>query len=299
LSTFVQVLVAGITVGAFYALVALGYTMVYGIVRLINFAHGDVAMVGAYMGWAVLQTDQVQTLGSVGQIAVALAAAIIVCTIITLLLLKVVYTTMIPYPITFMLAALAVGVALREIIRLIFGAHIETYPQYPISSKTLHILGVTVNGMDIVIIVLAGALMGAMLWFTYRTAMGTAMRALAVDHDAARLMGINVSYLIAVAFGLGATLAAFTGVLQGVYYSQIDPNMGILLGLKAFTAAVIGGIGNVAGAMVGGLTIGIIEAMINGYVSGTWSDALIFGILILVLYLRPRGILGERVAVAT
>jgi branched-chain amino acid transport system permease protein len=298
-STFLQILVDGITIGAFYALVALGYTMVYGIVRLINFAHGDVVMVGAYVGWGVLQMHQVQTLGAAEQVAVATAAAIIVCTILVLLLLRFVYRSMIPYPITFMLAALAVGVALREIIRLIYGAHIETYPQYAISTKTINFAGVTVNGMDIVVIVLSGLLMAAMLWFTYRTAIGTAMRALAVDHDAARLMGINVRSLIAVAFALGAALAAITGVLQGVYYSQIDPNMGIQLGLKAFTAAVLGGIGNVAGAMVGGLAIGVIEAMINGYVSGTWSDALIFGILILVLYLRPRGILGERVAVAT
>jgi branched-chain amino acid transport system permease protein len=215
------------------------------------------------------------------------------------LILRFVYKSLIDYPLGFMIAALSVSFAMQEGVRLIFGASDRSYPLYPISTKSLDLLGVTVNRMDLVVVGLAAALMVAMLYFANRTYTGAAMRALAVDHDAARLMGIDVAKLIVVAFAIGAVLAAVTGVLSGVYYQRISYEMGFGLGLKAFTAAVLGGIGNIGGAMVGGLLIGILEAMVQGYLTATWSDAFIFGTLILVLYLRPRGLLGERVAEST
>jgi branched-chain amino acid transport system permease protein len=299
MESFIQILVGGITVGSFYALVALGYTMVYGIIRLINFSHGDLVMVAAFVGWFVLQQDFLEGFPQVIQVLIALAITVAVTCAISLLLLKFIYRPLIPFPLGFMIVALSVAFMLQEVVKLIFGGRDKAYPSFAISEESINVLGVTLNRMDLVIIALAAVLMVAMLFFTHKTMTGTAMRALAVDHDAARLMGINVTMLIAVAFAVGAALAAFTGVFSGVYYQRIGFGMGFLLGMKAFTAAVVGGIGNVGGAMVGGLLIGILEAMIQGYLSGTWSDAFIFGTLILVLYLRPRGLLGERVAQST
>lgn len=299
MDTLLQTLVSGLTVGSFYALVALGYTMVYGIVRLINFAHGDLVMVAAFIGWFVIDRTPVGDLPPVPQIAIAGTIAIGATVLISLGLLKFIYRSLIHYPLGFMIVALSVAFALQEIIKRVFGAGDRAYPGYTISTESIDLLGITVNRMDLVVIGLAASLMIGMLYFVNRTQTGMAMRALAVDHDAARLMGINVKALIAVAFGIGAALAAVTGVLSGVYYQRIGFEMGFMLGLKAFTAAVVGGIGNVAGAMVGGLLIGVLEAGVQGYLSGTWSDAFIFGTLILVLYLRPRGLLGERVAEST
>src|SRR5438477_192157 len=196
---FLEYTVIGLTVGSFYALVALGYTIVYGILRLINFAQGDLSMLGAFLGWTLL-------------------------------------------------------------------------------------------------VVISLLLMGGLVAFVQSTTLGTAMRALAVDHDAARLMGINVDQVIRLAFVLGAMLAAASGVMLGIYYVQIQFTMGFLLGLRAFTAAVLGGIGNIPGAMAGGMLIGLLEAYTTGYLSGKWEDVLVFGVLITVLVVKPTGLFGERVA---
>jgi branched-chain amino acid transport system permease protein len=299
MDNLLQTLVGGLTIGCFYALVALGYTMVYGIIRLINFAHGDLVMVAAFAGWLMLDGTAIGNLPAVPALIVAGAVAIAVTVVIQLVLLRVLYRPLIAYPLGFMIVALSVAFALQQTVRLIFGASNRSYPGYGISNDSMEILGIAVNGMDLVVIGLSGVLMLGMLWFTQRTTTGVAMRALAVDHDAARLMGINVRFLIAIAFAVGAAFAAVTGVLSGVYYQRIGFDMGFLLGLKAFTAAVVGGIGNVGGAMVGGLLIGVLEVFVQSYLSGSWSDASIFGVLILVLYLRPRGLLGERVAEST
>ncbi|RNL61915.1 branched-chain amino acid ABC transporter permease [Nocardioides marmoriginsengisoli] len=297
MDTFIQVVLTGFTIGSFYALVALGYTMVYGIVRLINFAHGDLVMVGAFFGWALLQLDWIEGMPMLPRLIVAGAGAVVGTSLLALVLLRTLYTRLIGRStLGFMLVTLSVAFALEEIVKLIFGAQQKYYPPNDLSSETIDIGGVAVNGMDLVVIGLAGTLMVGMIWFAHRTITGTAMRALAVDHDAARLMGINVSFLIAAAFVIGASLAAITGILSGTYYGRVSFDMGFALGLKAFTAAVIGGIGNIGGAVLGGLTIGLLEAFVQGYLAGAWSDAVIFGALILVLYIRPSGILGERVA---
>lgn len=297
MSSLFQVLVTGVTIGSFYALVALGYTMVYGIVRLINFAHGTLVMVAAYAGWFVLQQPRVAEAPPIVGICVAAIAAVAFTSLVGYLLFKFVYWRLVGRaPLGFMVVSLTVAIAVQELVRIIFGAREELYPSYSLASTTFTFLGAKINGMDLVVIGLAGVLMAAMLIFANKTTSGTAMRALAVDHDAARLMGINVKRLVAVAFVVGAALAAVAGVLYGVYYQRISFDMGFALGLKAFAAAVIGGIGNIQGAMLGGILIGVLEATIQAYLAGTWADAIVFGFLILVLYVRPSGLLGERVA---
>ncbi|WDZ83456.1 branched-chain amino acid ABC transporter permease [Micromonospora cathayae] len=298
METLAQVLIIGFTVGSFYALVALGYTMVYGIVRLINFAHGDLVMVASFIGWVMLEQSWVQRMPTLLGIAVAAGVSIAGTALLSLTLLRFLYARLIGRStLGFLLVTLSVAFALQEIIKIVFGARERSYPNYPLATETITVAGVSFAGMDLVVIGLAGALMVVMIWFAQRTMTGAAMRALAIDHDAARLMGVNVTVLIAAAFAIGAALAAVTGVLSGVYYGRISFDMGFMLGLKAFTAAVVGGIGNIGGAVLGGLVIGVLEAVVQGYLAGAWSDAFIFGALILVLYLRPQGLLGERVAV--
>jgi branched-chain amino acid transport system permease protein len=295
--TFVQISVTGLTVGCFYALVALGYTIVYGIVRLINFAHGDLVMVGAFAGWIVLDQAFLDSLPTGLRLAAAAGVAVAVTAAVSMTMLFLVYKPLIGKSVLgLMIVALSLSLVLQESARLLLGAKQRIYPQLVGQGAPIEIGGVTLNRMDLVVIALAAGLMIALLLFAHRTVTGTAMRALAVDHGAARLMGVNVTALIAVAFLVGAALAAVTGVLSGVYYQRISFDMGFALGLKAFVAAVVGGIGNIGGAMVGGIVIGLLEGFVQGYLSGTWSDAAVFGALILVLYLRPRGLLGERVA---
>jgi branched-chain amino acid transport system permease protein len=292
-----QVLLTGLTIGSFYALVALGYTMVYGIVRLINFAHGTLVMIAAFLGWYVLQLPILDEVAPAIGITIAGATSVVLTTLIGYALFRFVYWRLVGKSVLgFMIVSLSVALALQEAVRIIFGAREKIYPSYALASTTLDLGPVRLNGMDILVITLAASLMAAMIYFANRTSTGTAMRALAVDHDAARLMGVNVRRLVAAAFVIGAALAAVAGILYGVYYQRISFDMGFALGLKAFTAAVIGGIGNIQGAMIGGLVIGILEALIQAYLAGTWSDAIVFGVLILVLYVRPSGILGERVA---
>jgi branched-chain amino acid transport system permease protein len=297
MQTFIQVTVTGLTIGCFYALVALGYTMVYGIVRLINFAHGDLVMVGAFSGYFVLQWSWLDGIPVAPRLLIVTLIAIAITALVSYLLLRLAYRPLIGRSaLALMIMALAASLMLEELAKLLFGAKQRIYPELIGEGAPLDIAGIAINRMDLVVIGLAGTLMVAMLLFAQRSTTGAAMRALAVDHDAARLMGINVSMLITAAFVVGAALAAITGVLTGVYYQRIGFDMGFMLGLKAFVAAVVGGIGNIGGAVVGGITIGLLEGYIQGYLSGTWSDAAVFGALILVLYIRPRGLLGERVA---
>jgi branched-chain amino acid transport system permease protein len=297
MGSLLQVLLTGLTIGSFYALVALGYTMVYGIVRLINFAHGTLVMVAAFAGWYVLQLPALDEVTPAVGIAIAGVTAVVVTTVVGYLVFRFIYWRLVgKSALGFMIVSLSVALALQEVVRIVFGAREKIYPSVSLSSVSFDLGPVSLNGMDLLVIVLAALLMVAMTWFTNRTSTGFAMRALAVDHDAARLMGVNVKRLVAAAFVIGAALAAVAGVMYGFYYQRISFDMGFALGLKAFTAAVIGGIGNIQGAMLGGLVIGVLEAVVQAYLAGTWSDAIVFGALILVLYVRPSGLLGERVA---
>jgi branched-chain amino acid transport system permease protein len=292
---FFQYTVEGLTIGAFYALVALGYTMVYGIIRLINFAHGDVFMVGAFIGWTVLVT----LLGVHWALAAALFAALAVALVgsgaLGVLIDRVAYQPLLAAPrLSILITALGVSLALENGVLLLYGPGFLTYPHL-ISTAGFAIGGVQISWVQTAMFVVSLALMFALYVFVHRTTIGTAMRALAVDQDAARLMGIDVERIIQLTFFIGSLLAAAAGVMEGLYYTQISFYMGFLVGLRAFTAAVLGGIGNIPGAMAGGLLIGLLEAYSAGYLSSRWTDVFVFLVLIGVLFVKPTGLFGERV----
>ncbi len=294
---FLQYTVIGLTVGSFYALVALGYTIVYGIIRLINFAQGDLSMVGAFLGWTVLVALGVQHLPLFLALVAAFVIPMLGTAVVNLGILQFAYKPLFRKSLlAILITALGMSLILENGVEAIWGAAIQAYPPSLLPSIGVTLIGVHVTFVQIILFLVSLALMGGLLMFVQRTTLGTAMRALAVDHDAARLMGINVDQVIRVAFVVGAVLAAAAGVMLGLYYVQITFTMGFLLGLRAFTAAVLGGIGNIPGAMVGGMIIGLLQAYTTGYISGKWQDVIVFGVLIAVLVVKPTGIFGERVA---
>ncbi|HXZ10286.1 MAG TPA: branched-chain amino acid ABC transporter permease [Paraburkholderia sp.] len=295
MSDFFQFVVEGLTTGSFYALVALGYTMVYGIIRLINFAHGDLFMVGAFVGWTGLMVLASAHLPLALALLVAIVAAMTVTGALGLIIERLAYQPLLRAPrLSILITALGVSLALQNGVLLIYGAGFRTYP-HVLTQAGFDIHGVQITFAQIGIIVASLALMLALYFFVHHTFLGTAMRALAIDQDAARLMGINVERLIQLTFLLGSVLAAVAGVMEGLYYTQINFFMGFVLGLRAFTAAVLGGIGNIPGAMAGGILIGLLEAFGAGYVSSQWTDVFVFGVLIAVLVIKPTGLFGERV----
>ncbi|MEX3787982.1 branched-chain amino acid ABC transporter permease [Paraburkholderia sp. BR14374] len=295
MSDFFQFVIEGLTTGSFYALVALGYTMVYGIIRLINFAHGDLFMVGAFIGWTGLMVLASAHLPLALALLIALAAAMTVTGALGLLIERLAYQPLLRAPrLSILITALGVSLALQNGVLLIYGAGFRTYP-HVLTQAGFELHGVQITFAQIGIIVASLALMLALYFFVHHTSLGTAMRALAIDQDAARLMGIDVERLIQLTFLLGSVLAAVAGVMEGLYYTQINFFMGFVLGLRAFTAAVLGGIGNIPGAMAGGILIGLLEAFGAGYVSSQWTDVFVFGVLIAVLVIKPTGLFGERV----
>jgi branched-chain amino acid transport system permease protein len=294
-STFLQYTIEGLTIGAFYSLVALGYTMVYGIIRLINFAHGDVFMVGAFVGWTVLTWLAGTDVPLAAALALALVVSLVFTGLLGVLIDRVAYQPLLNAPrLSILITALGVSLALENGVLLLYGPGFLTYPQLT-TEAGFEVVGVQVTFAQIGIIAISFLLMLGLYLFIHRTYIGTAMRALAVDQDAARLMGINVERVIQITFFLGSFLAAAAGVMEGIYYTQISFYMGFLLGLRAFTAAVLGGIGNIPGAMAGGLMIGLLEAYAAGYISSQWTDVFVFLVLIGVLVVKPTGLFGERV----
>jgi branched-chain amino acid transport system permease protein len=295
MSEFLQLVVAGLTTGSFYALIALGYTMVYGIVRLINFAHGDIFMVGAFIGWTVLSALAAMHVPWGIGLLLAVLLAMALTGGIGVVIERFAYQPLLSAPrLSILITALGVSLALENGVLLIFGPGFETYPHL-VSTEGFVIGGAQISYVQIGIIFCSLALMAALYLFVHRTFMGTAMRALAVDRDAARLMGIDVERVIQTTFFVGSALAAVAGVMEGLYYTQINFFMGFIVGLRAFTAAVLGGIGNIPGAMAGGLIIGLLEAFSAGYVSSRWTDVIVFAVLIGTLVIKPTGLFGERV----
>lgn len=295
MSEFLQLVIAGLTTGSFYALIALGYTMVYGIVRLINFAHGDIFMVGAFVGWTLLSVLAASHLPwGIGLFLAALLSMLITGGLGVVVERFAYQPLLAAPPLSILITALGVSLALENGVLLLFGAGFKTYPHL-ISMAGFSIAGAQISNIQVGIIILSFLLMGALYLFVHHTFIGTAMRALAVDRDAARLMGINVERVIQITFFLGSALAAAAGVMEGLYYTQISFFMGFLVGLRAFTAAVLGGIGNIPGAMVGGLIIGLLESFSAGYISSRWTDVIVFLVLIGTLVIKPTGIFGERV----
>ncbi len=290
-----QQLVNGITVGAFYALVALGYTMVYGIIRLINFAQGDLYSVGAFLGLSILSL--IAGLGSHSAplaTVLGLLGAMAFTAVLGVVIYRVAYRPLLGSRLSILISAIGVSLTLEYTLYLVYSPSFLVYP-HPFGRGGPALGNVVVSWIQIAILAASLVLMAALYALVHRTKLGLAMRALAINQDAARLMGIDVDRVIATTFAIGAALAAFGGVATGLYYGQISFLMGFLAGLKAFTAAVLGGIGNIPGAMLGGFLVGIVESIAAGYISGRWTNVITFAVLIFILTVRPRGLLGERV----
>lgn len=289
MSYFLQQLINGLQLGFVYALIALGYTMVYGIVRLINFAHGDVFMVGAYLGFY-----------AIGRMHLPFPAALVVamagCALLGMLIERVAYKPLRQAP---RIAALitAIGVSLFieyfSSLNFLFGPNYLAYP-IPFKVNVYHFGGLTISSIQIIVFLTALILLVLLQYIVQCTKIGMAMRAVSYDQDTACLMGINVNAIISLTFGIGSALAAAGGVLFGIAYPQINPFMGIMPGLKSFVAAVLGGIGSIPGAMLGALIMGVVETMSSAFISSSMRDAIAFSILILVLLIKPTGLLGKR-----
>jgi branched-chain amino acid transport system permease protein len=283
----VQQLINGISLGSIYALIALGYTMVYGIIKLINFAHGDVFMVGAFVGFYAI------TILHLGFFS-ALLLTMVVCAIFGVLIERIAYK---PLRNATRIAALitAIGVSLFIEYGTIYlrGAQPEAYPGDVLPSTGFHIFGATISSQSLFILGVSVVLMVILQFIVHKTKIGKAMRAVSYDTEAARLMGINVDNTISATFAIGSALAGAAGVIFGLYYIKIEPLMGIIPGLKAFVAAVLGGIGIIPGAMVGGLVLGVVESLVSAAGYSLWRDGVAFIVLILILIFRPSGLFGK------
>lgn len=295
---FFQQLLNGLAVGGIYALVALGYTMVYGVLKLINFAHGDLFTIGSYLGLTLLTSGFLS--GMLSPSLAVLAVFIMVSLLVALIGWLLERTAYRPLRsanrLSAVVSALGASIFFENAIMLIYGARVYVYPDFLRPNFTVNILGMDVPGMRVIIIGISVVLMIGLWAFIQRTRIGAAIRAVALDPGAARLMGINVDRVISLVFLIGPGLGGAAGLMVGIYYGQIDFTMGWTYGLKAFTAAILGGIGNIPGAMLGGILLGVTEALAAGYIAVAWKDAIAFLVLILILIIRPTGILGERVA---
>ena len=295
---FFQQLTNGLAVGGIYALIALGYTMVYGVLKLINFAHSDLFTLGAYLGLTLLSsfllTDRLGPFWG----TILLAAMVMgLIALVGALLDRVAYRPLRESPrLSAVVSALGASIFLQNTIMLLYGARFQVYPQNILPATALNLFGIQVPVIRILVLVASLGLMTVLYLFIQKTRIGTAVRAAAIDQGAARLMGIDVNRVILLVFMIGPALGGAAGLMVGLYYGQINFTMGWVYGLKAFTAAILGGIGNIPGAMVGGLLLGIIEALGATYLSVAWQDAIAFLVLILILIVRPTGLLGERVA---
>ncbi len=301
-----QQLINGITVGSVYALVALGYTMVYGIIGLINFAHGDVVMVGAMVATTLVVTLIGADPGSISAwlaVAAALLLAIPVCMALGWIAERFAYRPLRRAPrLAALITAIGVSIIIQNIAMMVWGRNYLSFPHI-IEPNIFQISGARISMLQIIIILSATAIMAGLLLVVHRTRLGTAMRATAQNREVAGLMGVNINTVISAAFLIGSALAAVAGVMITTYYGVAQYTMGFMLGLKAFTAAVLGGIGNLGGAMLGGLLLGVIESLGAGYIGdltngvfgSNYQDVFSFIVLILVLVFRPSGLLGERV----
>ena len=299
MSKFIQELVNGLTQGGLYALVALGYSMVYGVLKLLNFAHGDLYMVGAFVGYFVLQWFGGPTA------LVAPVPIVVLCMFVVsaagvgglgVAIERFAYRPLRDAPrIAPLITALGVSFLLENTMLLLFGASYRSYNTsafIPYSTE-INIGGVNIWIVQILVIVLSVVLMLGLQRLVTRTQLGRQMRAVAADREAAEMLGVNVDYTISATFFLGSALAGVAGVMAGLAFNNIYTLMGFILGLKAFTAAVVGGIGSIPGAMLGGFLIGLAESFITGYVSSTYTNLIVFGILIVFMILRPTGLLGK------
>ncbi len=290
MSEFLQQLLNGLSLGAIYALIALGYTMVYGVLRFINFAHSDVFMVGAFIGYYM---GKIIPAGTVWGGLAILASAMIGCAVLGIAIERLAYRRLRGGPtLNVLITAIGVSLLLEYSGQVFFGAAPRTFPEiFP--SRTFQFGSLVVSTNQLAVIVVAVVLMVALQLIVFRTKIGTAMRAVALNPKAAQLVGVNNDVVISFTFGLGSALAAAGGILYALNYPSIDPLMGVMPGLKAFVAAVLGGIGNIPGAALGGLILGTVETFVNGSQWSTYKDAIAFAILIVILLFRPAGLLGK------
>lgn len=289
---FLQQLINSLSLGSVYALIALGYTMVYGIVKLINFAHGDIIMVGAFVGFFVLDAMGVTALSLV----IAFLISMVICAILGIVIEKTCYKPLRNSPkITALITAIGVSLFLENGMRSIpqIGPNPRQFPTFHAFSVKLG--PINISDVQIVVFTVSVLLMVLLTYIVQYTKMGKAMRATSFDQNAALLMGVDINKVISFTFAIGAALAAAAGILFASSYPQVEPYMGIMPGLKAFVAAVLGGIGSIPGAVIGGFILGIAETLTKGFISSTYADAVVFGILIIILIVRPTGLLGKNV----
>lgn len=285
---FLNQILNGLSTGGMYALVAVGYTMVYGIAKMINFAHGEIIMVGAYIAYV-----STTLLGLPWFLSVLLA--VVGCALLGVVTEKVAYKPLRKSGgLSVLITAIGVSYLLQNIFLVLFGSAAKTFPSY-IPAGSINFLGLTMSYVSLLSLVLTALCTFALLLFINKTKVGKAMRAVSEDKGAAELMGINVDSTISLTFAIGSALAAVAGIIYGMSYSLINPYIGAMLGIKAFISAVLGGIGSIPGAMVGGLVIGVAEAFTIAYISSTVSDAVVFGILIFILLVKPAGLFGKNI----
>jgi branched-chain amino acid transport system permease protein len=296
---FFQELVNGITTGALYSLVALGFSMVYGVLKLLNFAHGDLYMVGAYIGFFVIQW-----FGGPSSLSIAVPLLLLIMFVLAAVVVgglgvaieRFAYRPLRDAPrIAPLITAIGISFFLENAALLLFGAQFRVYntADFISLSSGITIGSVTIDSVQIMVLVLGLLLTVGLRELVNRTKLGRQMRAVAADREAAEMMGINVNFTIAATFFLGSALAGVAGVMGGLLFNQVTPTIGFIVGLKAFTAAVVGGIGSLPGAMLGGLLIGVAESMITGYISSTYTNLFVFALLIVVMLVRPSGLLGR------
>ena len=296
---FFQELVNGITTGALYSLVALGFSMVYGVLKLLNFAHGDLYMVGAYVGFFVIQW-----FGGASHLTIAVPLLLLIMFVLAAGLVgglgvaieRFAYRPLRDAPrIAPLITAIGVSFFLESSALLLFGAQYRVYntAEFISLSSGIQIGSVTIDSVQILVLVLGLVLMTGLQLLVKRTRLGRQMRAVAADREAAEMLGINVNVVIMATFFLGSALAGIAGIMGGLLFNQVTSTIGFIAGLKAFTAAVVGGIGSIPGAMLGGLVIGVAESMVTGYISSTYTNLFVFALLIAVMLVRPSGLLGR------
>jgi len=295
LREFLQQLINGLSLGSIFALIALGYTMVYGVLRFINFAHGDVFMVGAFAGYYLAPlVGKFFTWPSLPGGLLVLLISMLICAILGIVIEKLAYRPLRQRPkLTVLITAIGVSLFLEYAGQKFFGANPQKFPEL-IPNREMQFFGeLVITTNQILVLGVTILLLTALRFIVMKTRMGLAMRALSFNAEAASLMGVDIDGVISFTFGLGSALAAAGGILYALNYPSIDPLMGILPGLKAFVAAVLGGIGNLPGAALGGVLLGTLETLVSGYISSTYRDAIAFTVLILILLFKPSGLLGK------
>jgi branched-chain amino acid transport system permease protein len=291
---FFQHIINGVSLGSIYALIALGYTMVYGILQLINFAHSDVFMMGAFFSYYGAILLGLENKPGLVSLIVLLLAAMTGSSLLGMTIERFAYRPLRKAPkLNILITAIGVSLLLEYSGQVIFGADPKRFPKVIENSVLANFGGIQIQSLDITVFIVTLLMMLGLHFLIYHTKVGKAMRAVSTNMTVAAMMGVNTDRIITFTFGLGSALAGVGSVLVGMKYPQIDPLMGVMFGLKAFVAAVLGGIGSIPGAVLGGLLMGLSEEMVVGYLSSTYRDALAFGILIVILIFRPAGLLGK------